>query len=86
MADAVGIQSAFSDRILAAEAAGEARAKSPVAGVSARIEFMPARRGFDMLWISGREEVLHSLWRVFPNPLWRGLELQFHPVAGLLFL
>jgi predicted acyltransferase len=55
---------------------------SPVPG---RIASIDALRGFDMFWITGGEEVIHSLRRVFPNPLMNGLDLQFHHVAWVGF-
>jgi len=42
---------------------------SPVSG---RIASIDALRGFDMLWITGGEEVMHSLHKVIHHPLMDG--------------
>jgi predicted acyltransferase len=51
---------------------------SPVSG---RIASIDALRGFDMFWITGGEEVIHSLHKVIHHPLMNGLDLQFQHVA-----
>ena len=45
-----------------------------------RIASIDALRGFDMFWISGGEEIIHSLYRTFRNPVTEVLERQFHHV------
>jgi predicted acyltransferase len=57
---------------------------SPISG---RIASIDALRGFDMLWITGGEEVIHSLCRLFPTPFMQGLSTQFEHVtwAGFRF-
>jgi predicted acyltransferase len=47
---------------------------------SGRIASVDALRGFDMFWITGGEEVVHSLYRVFHNPTVAVLDRQFHHV------
>jgi len=51
---------------------------SPIPG---RIASIDALRGFDMLWITGGEEVIHSLRKVNHSSLVNGLSLQFRHVA-----
>ena len=51
---------------------------SPVSG---RIASIDALRGFDMLWITGGEEVIHSLHKLIHHPLMDALDRQFHHVA-----
>ncbi len=46
-----------------------------------RIASIDALRGFDMFWITGGEEIIHSLYRVFQNPVTGALDHQFHHVA-----
>jgi predicted acyltransferase len=46
----------------------------------ARIASVDALRGFDMFWITGGEEVVHSLYKVFHNPTMAALDRQFHHV------
>jgi predicted acyltransferase len=53
-------------------------AHSPVSG---RIASIDALRGFDMFWITGAEEVIHSLYKVNHSSLMNGLNLQFQHVA-----
>jgi len=57
---------------------------SPASG---RIASIDALRGFDMLWITGGEEVIHSLYRVIHTPLMSTLNTQFEHVqwAGFRF-
>jgi len=45
-----------------------------------RIASIDALRGFDMFWISGGEGIIHSLYRVFQNPVTGALDRQFHHV------
>jgi len=47
---------------------------------SGRIASIDALRGFDMLWITGGEEIIHNLYKLFPYPLMKGLHLQFEHV------
>jgi predicted acyltransferase len=58
-----------------------ADASSTQAPISNRIASIDALRGFDMLWITGGEEVIHSLYKAHPNTLTAGLSLQFRHVA-----
>src|SRR5271157_6083353 len=51
---------------------------SPVSG---RIACIDALRGFDMLWITGGEEVIRSLHKVIHHPLVDALDRQFQHVA-----
>jgi predicted acyltransferase len=51
---------------------------SPVSG---RVASIDALRGFDMLWITGGDGVIHSLRKVIHHPLMNGLDLQFQHVA-----
>jgi len=51
------------------------------APVSGRIASIDALRGFDMLWITGGEEVIHSLYHLYPNSFTRALTTQFEHVA-----
>jgi predicted acyltransferase len=55
----------------------EPKPASPAAGRMAAID---ALRGFDMFWITGGEEVVHALHRVFRHPLTEALDRQFHHV------
>ncbi len=48
---------------------------------SGRIASIDALRGFDMLWITGGEEIIHSLHKVIPSPMLAGLNLQFQHVT-----
>jgi predicted acyltransferase len=45
-----------------------------------RIASIDALRGFDMFWITGGEGIIHSLYRVFPNPVTDTLHQQFRHV------
>ena len=45
-----------------------------------RLLSLDALRGFDMIWILGGEEVIHSLYNAFPNALTRLLHHQFEHV------
>lgn len=45
-----------------------------------RIASIDALRGFDMFWITGGEEVVHSLHRVIRHPVMDALDQQFHHV------
>jgi predicted acyltransferase len=45
-----------------------------------RIASVDALRGFDMFWITGGEEVVHSFYKVFHNPAMAALDRQFHHV------
>lgn len=49
-----------------------------------RLVSLDALRGFDMFWILGAEEIVHSLAKVFPNRLTTALSNQFEhkPWAG----
>ena len=58
--------------------ADPATAHSPVSG---RIASIDALRGFDMLWITGGEEVIHSLYKVNHSSVVNGLNVQFQHVA-----
>ena len=51
--------------------------KSPA---SDRIVSIDALRGFDMMWITGGEEVIHSLHKLIRHPLMDALNLQFQHV------
>lgn len=50
----------------------------PDAPLTGRLASIDALRGFDMMWITGGEEIIHSLYRIFPNRLTAVLEQQFH--------
>ena len=54
---------------------------------SGRMASVDALRGFDMFWITGGEEVVHSTYKVFPNALTAVLDHQFEHVrwAGFHF-
>ena len=54
---------------------------------SGRVASVDALRGFDMFWITGGEEVIHSIYKVFPNPITAVLDGQFEHVrwAGFHF-
>ena len=54
---------------------------STQAPTSNRIASIDALRGFDMLWITGGEEIIHSLYRLYPNSFTHGLSMQFEHVA-----
>jgi predicted acyltransferase len=60
------------------------RTEVPVRG---RLASLDALRGFDMFWITGGEELVHSLFRVFPHPWTEALDRQFQhvPWAGFHF-
>jgi predicted acyltransferase len=45
-----------------------------------RLLSLDALRGFDMIWILGGEEVIHALYKAFPNALTRTLSHQFDHV------
>ena len=45
-----------------------------------RVASIDALRGFDMFWISGGEELIHTLAKAWPIPLLAGLSQQFHHV------
>jgi predicted acyltransferase len=45
-----------------------------------RIASIDALRGFDMFWITGGEGIIHSLYRVYQNPVTETLNLQFSHV------
>ncbi len=47
---------------------------------SSRIASIDALRGFDMLWITGGEEIIHNLFKLFPNSLLKVLDLQLEHV------
>jgi predicted acyltransferase len=53
------------------------RTEPPVRG---RVASIDALRGFDMFWITGGEELVHSLYRVFPHPMTEALDRQFQHV------
>jgi len=61
-----------------AVAAGQQTQTTPV---RERIASIDALRGFDMFWISGGEELIHSLFQALPIPLLAVLDRQFHHVA-----
>ena len=64
-----------------------AGASTTQAPISNRIASIDALRGFDMLWITGGEEVIHSLYKLYPNSFTLGLSTQFEHVtwAGFRF-
>ncbi len=45
---------------------------------SDRILSIDALRGFDMMWITGGEEIIHSLYKIFPDRVTAALDIQFH--------
>ncbi len=49
--------------------------------VSGRIESVDALRGFDMLWISGGDQIIRALHRAANNDFTAALDTQFHHVA-----
>jgi len=51
------------------------------APVSGRIASIDALRGFDMLWITGGDEVIHSLHKLIHHPLMDALDRQFQHAA-----
>src|SRR5215831_10173562 len=51
--------------------------KSPVAG---RVASIDALRGFDMMWITGGEEVIHALNNVIHHTMMKAVDAQFHHV------
>lgn len=55
----------------------EAQPESPA---PARLVSIDALRGFDMFWITGGEEVIHSLHRMIHHPVMDALDRQFHHV------
>jgi predicted acyltransferase len=59
-----------------------AQADSPVPG---RVAAIDALRGFDMFWITGGEEVIHSLHRVIHHPVTEVLDRQFQHVPWVGF-
>jgi len=56
---------------------GASNPEGPVAG---RIASFDTLRGFDMVWITGGEEVIHALCKSLPGPLTEALDRQFHHV------
>ena len=58
-----------------------ADASSTLAPTSNRIASIDALRGFDMLWITGGEEIIHSLYKLYPSSFTHGLSTQFEHVA-----
>lgn len=52
----------------------------PDSPVSSRLASIDALRGFDMFWITGGEELIHSLHRTFARPWTAALDTQFHHV------
>ena len=63
------------------------KASPPAPLPSGRVASVDALRGFDMFWITGGEEVVHSIYKVFPNPTTAVLDGQFEHVrwAGFHF-
>jgi predicted acyltransferase len=57
------------------------------AAAPSRIASIDALRGFDMLWISGGEELIHTLHQAHPTPITNALATQFEhvPWAGFHF-
>ena len=58
-----------------------ADASSTQAPTSNRIASIDALRGFDMLWITGGEEIIHSFCKLYPSSFTNGLSTQFEHVA-----
>lgn len=59
----------------------------PVTAVQGRIASIDALRGFDMLWISGGEELIHTFYTAHPTRVTAALATQFQHVewAGFHF-
>src|SRR5579863_463958 len=53
----------------------------PEKAAQGRIAAIDALRGFDMLWISGGDELIHSLHSAHPSPVTAALSTQFEHVA-----
>src|SRR5678809_910414 len=48
--------------------------------ISERLYSLDALRGFDMFWIMGSEEILHTLYEATGSPFWGAISLQLtHP-------
>ena len=48
--------------------------------VAGRVASIDALRGFDMMWITGGEEVIHALDKVIHHPVMKVVDEQFHHV------
>ena len=53
---------------------------SQSSGASNRVASIDALRGFDMFWISGGDNLIHTLFKALPIPLMATLSTQFHHV------
>src|SRR3974390_3246436 len=53
----------------------------PIQVPSRRLMSLEALRGFDMFWIVGGEEIVHALYKGWPNGLWRACEYQMNHSA-----
>ncbi len=52
----------------------------PESPVAVRVTSIDALRGFDMMWITGGEEVIHALNKVIGHPVMKAVDEQFHHV------
>ena len=50
-----------------------------------RIASIDALRGFDMFWIAGAEEIIHAIYKVWPNATTAALDAQFEHVPWIGF-
>src|ERR1017187_5406873 len=50
-----------------------------------RIASIDALRGFDMFWIAGAEEIIHAMYKVWPNATTAALDAQFEHVPWIGF-
>jgi len=64
-----------------AAAAAPATPNPAVEARPERLVSLDALRGFDMIWILGGEEVIHSLAKAFPNPVTQFLSYEFDHAA-----
>lgn len=64
-----------------------AQVQPPPVAKPARVTSIDALRGFDMFWIKGGEDLIHSLYAILPNTATAALNTQFRHVewAGFRF-
>ena len=80
IADQAVLDSQIAPDQASSAASPEPRTPKPASGSArpARLASVDALRGFDMLWITGGEELVHDLYRLAPNRFTAVLDGQFH--------